>query len=127
MSASLCYCNFTDVKFHCENTQTAQTLQETEGNYTSTLHKKNTVQSHGCNEYINNRKDVQIKLYKMGPNWRTSFVCCVVSPVPLRYSYLLSRFVYVSFSSVYFNWFLADVRSCTNKRNNKNHNNKSER
>ena len=60
------------LKFRCENTQTPQTLQETEGNYISMLHKKNTVQSHGCNEYINIRKDVQMKLYKMGPNWRTS-------------------------------------------------------
>ena len=54
-----------------------------------TLHKKKkTVQSHGCNEYINIRKDVQIKLYKMGPNLRTSFVGCVVSPVSVCYSYL---------------------------------------
>lgn len=50
--------------------------------------EKKTVQSHGCNEYINIRKDVQIKLYKMGPNLRTSFVSCVVSPVSVCYSYL---------------------------------------
>jgi hypothetical protein len=34
--------SFTDVKFHCENIQTAQKLQETERNYSSMLHKKNT-------------------------------------------------------------------------------------
>jgi hypothetical protein len=34
--------SFTYVKFHCENTQTEQKLQETERNYSSTLHNKNS-------------------------------------------------------------------------------------
>jgi len=50
----------------------------------------------------------------MGPNWRTSFVCCVVCHLFLYaariYIYDLRMFLFLVFT---FNWLLADVRSCT--------------
>ena len=93
--------------------QLQQKLQEIESNYVSTLHKENTVQSRRCNEYINIRRQVQIKLYKVGLNLRTT--SCVMSCHLFLYATCvyfadLCMFPFVVFT---FNWLLVAVKSFT--------------